>query len=151
MDLEVPHPCPVPKMSALRVVVFFEGSELDISILPWSQRFPILHACNALWKCFETEDVNYRTLPEDDGELYVTPGKFHECQCSDAESKLDDHHFYSTMLPEDIREKNMLYDDGGLLVERKLVGGLHPLYDPMSPDALTGILARFDVVDWSAV
>ena len=149
-------------MSALRVLVFFENSELDMNILPWIDTLHIIHACNALWKTFETEDIKYRTLPEDDGYVYVTPGNFQECRCSDAEARLedphpydlDDHHFYSTELPVDITEKTILYyheEDDGILRQKKMIGEEHPLCDPQSPDALKGMTVRFEVVDWSAV
>ena len=146
---------PRPKMSALRVIVFFENAELDLTILPELDVLHIIHACNHLWKEFETKDVKYRTLPEDDRELYVTPGNFHECRCSDSEAMLedpyphniDDHHFYQTELPEGVEEKTVLYYEGGDLFMKKIVGGLHPLHDPQSPDTLTGMYARFDIVE----
>lgn len=146
-------------MAALRVVVFFENTELELRLLPWTDVLHIIHACNALWKNYETKYTKYRTLPEDDGDLYVTPGRFNECRCSDSEVMLedeypyniDDHHFYQTELPLDIEEKTMLYyheEEGGYLRQKKLVGELHPLCDPQRPNVLNGMSARFDVVTW---
>ena len=144
-------------MAALRVIVFSENSEVELRLLPWIDVLHIIHGCNALWKTFETKYTKYRTLPEDDGELYVTPGRFDECRCSDSEVmledeypyNLDDHHFYQTELPPDIEEKNILYyheEGDGYLGQRKMVGDVHPLYDPQSPDALKGMTVRFELV-----
>jgi hypothetical protein len=143
-------------MSALRVVIFFENAELNLVELPWTDVLYIIHGCNYLWKHHETEEIKYRTLPEDDGELYVIPGVFDECRCSHSEVMLEDpypydldnHHFRYTTLPKDIHEKTMVYSETGDLFIKKLVGGLHPLYDPQSPDTLNGIFARFEIVNW---
>jgi hypothetical protein len=127
-------------MSTLRVIVSFENSELDVNALPRSEKHRIVEYCNEIWKTVETETVKYRTLLEDDGYLYVTPGVFDECRCSDVEARLndyDDHHFNQTDLPDDIAEKTLLYDEG-LLRERKLVGEVHPLFDEMT--------VRFEIV-----
>lgn len=146
-------------MSALRVVIFSGDIELDVSNMSWDDRFAIIHACNAFWKTFETDEVKYRTLPEGDGELYVTPGNFHECRCSDAEMMLEDsfphtldaEHFYATEVPEDMREKTTLYyheEDGGCLRLRKLVGELHPLFGPYRQEFLESLKVRYDFVTW---
>ena len=133
-------------MSALRVLVFFEDSELEVNALPRNEKHRIVRYCNEMWQTVETNNVKYRTLPEDDGYLYVTPGVFDECRCSDAEAWLDDyfgefdyddHHFRQTELPEDVNEKTLLYDEG-ILRERKLVGDIHPLFD--------GMKVRFEIV-----
>ncbi len=139
-------------MSALRVLVFFENAELDPTILSLDEKHRIIDSCNALWKTAETKDVKYRTLPADDGELYVIPGDFDECRCSDSEVTLgdklgefdyDDHHFYRTMLPENIETKCILYvEDDGILRERKMVGDIHPLFE--------GLYARFEIVHWES-
>lgn len=135
------------KMSAFRVIAIFENAELDISTLAWGQQVLIIRAANRLWKCAETPEVSYRTLPEDDGHLYVTPGVFDECRCSESEATLsdklgefdfDDHHFRQIDLPKDASEKTVLYDEGGLLVERKLVGYDHHV--------LEGLFLRFELV-----
>lgn len=127
--------------------------------MSWDDRFAIIHACNALWKNYETKYTKYRTLPEEDGELYVTPGRFDECRCSHSEVMLEDpypydldnHHFYCTELPEDIKEKDMLYyheEGDGYLRQRKLVGELHPLFGPYRPEFLEPLKVRFDFVVW---
>jgi hypothetical protein len=108
----------------------------------------IVEAVNHMWSTLETPEVKYRTLPADDGYLYVTPGVFGECRCSDVEARLgdhsgdfdyDDHHFRHTELPSDVREKTILYDESGILRERKLIGDIHPLFE--------GMFVHFEVVD----
>jgi hypothetical protein len=141
-------------MSAFRVVAFFEGAELDMNLVSWPDRHSIIEGCNALWKHAETPDVKYRTLPNDDGELYVFPGVFDECRCSDSEVTLgdklgvfdyDDHHFRQTVLPEDVHEQHMLFmEEDGTLRERYLTKSTFPLLEP------TGMSVRFEYVDWDS-
>jgi hypothetical protein len=134
-------------MSALRITLFFENGELDVNTLPWEIQRLVIQTANRLWQSAETPTVKYRTQPEDDGRLYVTPGVFGECRCSEVEVTLpdklgefdfDDHHFEPTVLPEDVSEKKILYDSGGYLYERLLVGDFHPVFE--------GINVKFEMV-----
>ena len=137
-------------MAALRVMLFRDDDDIETWSLPKDQWYKVVLAVNALWKSIETPEVQYRTLPDEaDGELYVTPGLFGECRCShgelmlEDEYDLDDSHFYQTRLPDDIREKYMLYyheEEGGYLRRRMFVGEKHPLH------GTDGLMARFDIV-----
>jgi hypothetical protein len=132
-------------MTALRVIALFENAELDMTALEWGKKCLIIEFANKLW---ESDDVKYRTLPGDDGHLYVTAGVFDECRCSEIESllpdlmgefDLDDHHFRQIPLPADAVEKTILYDEGGYLVIRKLVGHAHHV--------LEGLFIKFEIVN----
>jgi hypothetical protein len=135
-------------MSALRILVTFKNSELNVSALSWDEQVRIIRRANTLWKAIRTPEMNYLALPGKDGKLYVYPGYYDECRCSEVEARLpealgevdlDDHHFNRTTLPDDVTEKSILYtEDNGILRERKLVGDIHPIHDNMS--------VRFEIV-----
>jgi hypothetical protein len=143
---------PTVTMTALRVVVFFENAELPFSLLPWGVVCRMVEHVNALWKTAETPDVKYRTLPEDDGVLYVTPGVFDECRCSEVEARLgdmeghfdfDDHHFHHTTLPKDIDEKYVVFaENDEMLRMRYLTKDIFPFVE--------GLSLQFRAVDWDA-
>lgn len=138
-------------MSAIRVRVLFEDNELDVNLLSEQEKYKIAKACNQIWKTAETADVKYRTLPYEDGELYVYAGEFDECRCSGVEARLkdtlgeldwDDDHFHRVCLPEDVGKKNILYqEEDGMLRQRWLTGSDHPLFD--------GMWVSFEVVVWA--
>jgi hypothetical protein len=135
-------------MSSLRIIILSENSEVETSSLSWNERLRIIRSCNNLWESAKTPEVEYLTLPGEDGELYVYPGYYDECRCSEMESGLSermgevdlgDHHFQHTWLPEDVTKKSILYtEDDGILRERMLVGDFHPLHD--------SLFVRFEVV-----
>jgi hypothetical protein len=134
-------------MSALRVRVLFEDNELDMNLLSEQEKYKIAMACNQIWKTAETPDIKYRTLPYEDGELYVYAGNVGECRCSEVEARLsdtldwDDDHFHRVRLPEDAGKKTILYqEEDDMLRERWLVGSDHPLFD--------GLWASFEIVNW---
>jgi len=134
-------------MSTLRITLFFRDAELDMNTLPLEIQRLVIQTANRLWQSVETPTVQYRALPEDDGYLYMTPGGVDECRCTETEVTLpdklgefdfDDHHFQPTTLPEDVCEKKILYDSGGYLYERLLVGDFHPVFE--------GINVKFEMV-----
>jgi hypothetical protein len=95
-----------------------------------------------LWQTANTAEVEYLALPGNDGELYVYPGYYDECRCSESEVNfacnersgvdLGDDHYNHTTLPSDVIEKSILYtEEDGILRERKLLGDIHPLHDAM--------------------